>query len=153
MKKLLTLAFILLGSLCATSQEVKEYDQYKKTSNIKMMGKYDFVLNEYKTEKIDSTTIKFMKLSSSEIEGIEFIRFNIDMGMGFTTQDYLILNVDIINYNSNLFNSLELLSPFGDEMLFLYNEKEIYLFYNLVECSPKSKPIYKRYYWGNIIED
>lgn len=151
MKKLLTLAFILLGSLYATSQEVKNYDQYKKVSYIDKIGKYDFVRGSYDVEVINNTTIKFMQLTN-EKKKVSFVRFNIDMGLGTTTQDYLILKESIIIRNNAEFTSLKLLSPFGDEMTFWYNETELYLFYNLEKCKLKDELVYKRYYWGYIMK-
>lgn len=150
MKKLLTLAFILLGSLCATSQEVKEYDQFKRVSYVDKMGKYDFVENRYETEVIKTTTIKFMRLTNQKL-GVAFIRFNIDMGMGSTTQDYLILEQDTLNHGGEKFTTVQLLSPFGDEISFWYSEDQMYIFYNLDKCTTK-EPVYKRYYWGYVMK-
>jgi hypothetical protein len=127
MKKLLTLAFILLGSLYATSQEVKEYDQYKRVSYVDKMGKYDFKANKYEAEVIKTTTIKFMRLTNDKI-GVAFIRFNIDMGFGSTTQDYLIMEEGNSLHDGENFTTVLLLSPFGDEMLFWYSDNQMYLF-------------------------
>lgn len=151
MKKLLALAFILLGSLCVTSQEVKEYDQYKKIVYIDELGKFDFIQGIYEKEVVSGTMIKFMKLSHPSLKDVEFIRFNIDIGVGYTTLDYLILETNSTIFNNHPYTTIKLLSPFGDSVLFWYNDEKIYLFYNLDRCTVKDEFTYKEYYSGYIL--